>query len=273
VGCAADNIVVYEDRAVHVAPHETGGVPIDASHVEQASGGAPSTGAGGTTPRPAAGEGGSTEHTPAVLPPITAGAGGGGGGAGGVQAVPGGATGAGGALRIGPGVIPNLPQISCTTLTDCPTNFTCAKIDCAQPTGLCQPQPIFCDPSVLPVCGCDGVTYWNDCIRQQNGVPASVLNQCTVNAATCTTAADCKVPGASCARLSPVGGMQSCGPPGLGTCWVTPPDCTTTPAAPMWIPCQASNPGQVTRSACVNTCDAIRSEQQHVASMPGQVCR
>ncbi len=274
-GCAADDIVVYRGRATHTAPDEAGGLPVeDASPAEHGNGGTTHASTGGATSHMTAGAGGSVEPMHPLPPPMMAGAGGGGGGSGGRQESAGGATGAGGAFPIGLGGIPNLPQLTCTTVADCPTNFMCAKIDCSQQMGFCQPRPVICpDLSPVPVCGCDGVTYWNDCIRQQNGVAASTLNQCTINAATCTTSADCKVPGASCARLNPVGGMESCAAPGLGACWVVPSDCATTPAAEMWVPCQGMNPAPTQRPSCVGTCDAIQSEQQHVAGTPGQMCR
>ena len=270
-GCAADDIVMYRARALHESKPAEGGAAFDAGEPPAVESGGHTSPSGGTTsnPRPA-GMGGA--GIPVRPPPPPSGGTGGGSAAGGSGAASG-APPTGGASSGGAspsGGFPGLP-VTCTAATDCPSGWTCAKLDCANPTGVCQVRPLLCDGTVLPVCGCDGVTYWNDCIRQQNGVAASMLGQCTRTALPCSQGSDCKVPGASCARLDPTP-SGGCGTPGPGTCWVTPSDCATTPTAQAWTSCQQPGTGQPPQHTCTNTCEAIRSEQLHVLATPGVGC-
>jgi predicted transglutaminase-like cysteine proteinase len=52
---------------------------------------------------------------------------------------------------------------------------TCAVIDMS---GTCVGVPKFCPRHVLPVCGCDGKTYNNDCERQQAKVSLAHKGKC-----------------------------------------------------------------------------------------------
>jgi hypothetical protein len=43
---------------------------------------------------------------------------------------------------------------------------TCAIVDLA---GVCAVRPLECAPTFFPICGCDRVTYQNDCLRLRAG--------------------------------------------------------------------------------------------------------
>lgn len=44
--------------------------------------------------------------------------------------------------------------------------------------GICLPRPDVCTADFVPVCGCDGVTYGNDCNRLVAGVQKARDGEC-----------------------------------------------------------------------------------------------
>lgn len=117
------------------------------------------------------------------------------------------------------------PSEPCADDSDCSNYFFCKKDSCSTPMGTCVARPLFCDPDPVPVCGCDGVTYWNDCYRHQFGVASSTLGECSGYARRCNVGADCGDFPAYCAHILPPG--RTCDdvtyPLPEGICWVIPP--------------------------------------------------
>jgi hypothetical protein len=162
------------------------------------------------------------------------------------------------------------PGSSCATNDDCAPNAFCAKSSCDAPTGGCELRPLDCDSDPRFACGCDGVTYWNDCLRRRSGVASSVPDQCLAYAV-CKDpdGKSCPALGASCARLVPP--QAPCPMPMFpGACWVLPDTCPTMPQGPRPLPsfheCPLG-PG----ATCSSMCDAIRSGTPHVQA-PGPGC-
>jgi hypothetical protein len=245
-GCAGDEVLLFR----YVRGSAGGALGSDADAALDAGGaaGSPSSGGRRGTMGGAPGRGG-----------------------GGGRSVSGGGPGSGGATVIdgGAGASDGGSFLACTTEADCPPTWTCSKPGCAAPTGQCEPRPIFCDPSPAPVCGCDHVTYWNDCVRRQNGMPASTFGECGAGARSCTTASDCGVSTATCSHVQPP--SFPCGPEPAGTCWVTPLDCAgLPPTSTRWTLCPLPPFG--TTPTCVDACTAIRSGQQYVPVSPGTQC-
>lgn len=52
---------------------------------------------------------------------------------------------------------------------------TCGRFDMM---GLCQVRPRICPRIFRPVCGCDGRTYPNDCVRRSRGVSLLHVGRC-----------------------------------------------------------------------------------------------
>jgi hypothetical protein len=172
----------------------------------------------------------------------------------------------------------------CVDTTDCARNAFCEKRSCDSVGGSCEPRPIVCEDEASPVCGCDGVTYWNDCLRRVAGVSAMAEGECTKTALTCgPKGSDPSRPppprdpgdpaeplfgcpeGASCARLLPFGGTDptptadECPRDELqGTCWSLPAVCpSANPGSDRWLPCGVAN------APCATTCEAIRSGEPY----------
>ena len=149
----------------------------------------------------------------------------------------------------------------CRMNAECAPTAYCAKATCSDTSGSCLLRPLMCDNTdamAAASCGCDGVTYWNDCLREQSGVAAHTDGECAASAAMCSSAdaAGCPTPGASCARLLP--GGPACPADTIGACWVLPPDCPMMMpgTGTRWLACDGSN-------SCDDTCAAIRSGMPH----------
>jgi len=90
---------------------------------------------------------------------------------------------------------------ACATQTGCTANAGCAATDFCElgagtciadaPEGTCEPRPDACERILRPVCGCDGLTYGNDCERQRAGVPLDHGGRCDAVPNACDTNLDC----------------------------------------------------------------------------------
>lgn len=151
---------------------------------------------------------------------------------------------------------------ACTTSRDCMPGEYCEMPGCdaAAGSGTCQGPSTCTDDTPKPVCGCpgDGLIYWNDCIRQKHGAPAS--QSCRSPTATpmpCDRDRMPCGPGSYCAEGACEQWMQSDGgPPGTVpfTCLVLPDPCPPDTSGFFFSTCDMS-------STCMDYCTAIRNEQ------------
>ena len=118
----------------------------------------------------------------------------------------------------------------------CATTCTQAEF-CEKPTcnatsgGSCVLRPSgICNTIAMPQCGCDGVTYGNECNRRSAGVSKAHDGACACSMVApmgcCFTAGDCRN-GARCVGATcTTGSAGVCvPPPTTGTCWID-SDCT-----------------------------------------------
>jgi hypothetical protein len=146
---------------------------------------------------------------------------------------------------------------TCGSWMDCPGGAFCSKASCGDLEGECVLAPLNCDSDEMEVCGCDGVIYWNDCLRQRDGIESKIDGFCTTHFLSCGRPQDkpCPDPDAVCARVSPGGpGMQGqCGGQPGGECWVLPDSCPVDAGGPPLGSC-------VGPPMCSDFCSALKSE-------------
>lgn len=176
------------------------------------------------------------------------------GGASSGGASSGGASGSAGAPAAGaPGTDAGIP---CGPSTGtCPSDMVCNS--CTD--GICVPRDSVQSSGALnPVCGCDGLTYWNLSVAYQLGKSVRHQVDCsTVGLAKSCTPGSCPS-GAYCNMMQPnvcVSVSNS-----TGTCWVLPKPCVPAPEDQA---CGSTN--------CVPRCELIKNEVPWYVS--GPVCQ
>lgn len=142
----------------------------------------------------------------------------------------------------------------CERPQDCGKNEYCFFAGCGT-AGECMPIPKESDVK-SPVCGCDGVTYWNESIAAQNAVSMRASGACEKDAQGCSLGMQevaCKG-GAVCAAVGAV-----CTPTVTGTCWRLPSKCPKN--------------DEIARSCRDGRCDTTCALMEaHVAFSPGIGC-
>jgi hypothetical protein len=153
----------------------------------------------------------------------------------------------------------------CSDSRDCSPVAFCSKTSCTAARGHCVARPMDCPEPKDPYCDCNGVNYWNDCVRQQNGVSFSTQGECSAPYVACGgfRGPACP-PGAHCARLAAPG--ENCDPGTQGVCWVLPPRCPPDDGGSNWESCGVFPP------ICSDFCKAILYERPARASSSSSTC-
>lgn len=143
-------------------------------------------------------------------------------------------------------------SLRCSQLGDCPSGSYCHKNTCGESTGTCELFPAQCTNEDEPVCGCDRITYFNDCLRRASGIAASTPGPCRFQDNTpCGGMKQTPCPdGSLCAKFL---GPGPCPMDAMGSCWVIPATCPgPNKSNPEWDSCPMMGP------KCLDTCSAIR---------------
>ncbi|MGE3674062.1 MAG: hypothetical protein AB7K71_30605 [Polyangiaceae bacterium] len=126
----------------------------------------------------------------------------------------------------------------CTPSSGCGGSMYCEPDGCGTLTGSCQPLEPACDGTFEPSCGCDGLTYWNPCVRAWAGVAEQHPGECDPGLAQkCSDSEPCSEPYATCVSIEP-----SCQ---TAECWVMP--CPSVPPQLLVGTCDGSQ-------SCVDVC-------------------
>ena len=133
----------------------------------------------------------------------------------------------------------------------CPTGQYCNALGCE--SGTCMPLPA-AGSTKNPVCGCDGLIYWNASVAAHRGMSVKTTGECAP-ARTCQGIASLECPGNVAVCNMKVLGAPSCIGVDLGgSCWVLPTSCPNDPGiGPRTRACGATG--------CKSECELIRAEE------------
>jgi hypothetical protein len=131
----------------------------------------------------------------------------------------------------------------------CPVGEYCDAVNCG--AGTCKPKQADQDGTYSPVCGCNGITYWNTSVAAHAGEPIKADGACTIGNAQ-------KCPNGICPGISKCGksvlNQTACGGAVLlASCWTLPPTCADS-AEPKAFGCE---------NGCLSKCELITLQDQY----------
>ncbi len=177
-----------------------------------------------------------------------------GGNSGGGQGGSSGGGGSGGQGQGGQGGSGGSGPITCQwspTSNPCPASHYCDAVGCG--TGVCVPIPQTQSDQHAPVCGCDGVNYWNATVAGTHAMSVASNGECSA-AAFCGGFGSLQCPSTAhyCSHIRQ--SSQECSVADMGgVCWGMPQQCPVILIGPQHSLCYST--------PCISLCDAIKSQQ------------
>lgn len=148
---------------------------------------------------------------------------------------------------------------SCSSNAECASREYCYMTSCTQKRGTCAPRPSNCGANFdQGICGCDGLHYFNDCLRLKSGVNADPT---CAREQPCSSTSPCFDPRAVCSNIYRDRSLCRQGP-AERECWIVPALCApNTLGGDQYVSCDAPSSGGP--EACVSYCEALQSEAPH----------
>jgi hypothetical protein len=138
----------------------------------------------------------------------------------------------------------------------CPSGQYCSVLDCGNATGTCIARATSLTNIESPVCGCDGVSYWNATLASAAGVSLSgTPGECPRGVAkTCMAKGGCGLDLVCDLEVTSI--AQCAVASSSGICWAMPKDCPGNISNDRH-PCGAIGAG-----SCMNRCLAIKNQKE-----------
>jgi hypothetical protein len=159
------------------------------------------------------------------------------------------------------------PNGDCQDDRDCSKSQYCKKETCDAERGVCQARGPECRGTNAvfdPICGCDGITYWNTCVIEHEGFNAATHGECTGSTRPVCTRdggpASCPPrTHAHCYRA-----VEACGDgsPLTGFCWALPQECPQERATQRYCG------GTAGAARCIGLCEVMNDENSFQRDAP-----
>ncbi|MBX3208581.1 MAG: hypothetical protein KF764_26345 [Labilithrix sp.] len=131
----------------------------------------------------------------------------------------------------------------------CGPGMYCATKSCGK--GTCAPIGAIETSARKPVCGCDGITYWNDSVAAKHGMSVAKATACGNNESVSCNEGDPCPAGVSCNRRVGSGAGCALGEQD-GTCWRMPATCPPVASDSKARSCASAK--------CSDECPLIKAE-------------